>query len=250
MQNEKLYFSGTSGLVLPVKKSEYPPEFQDKTMLQYYSTLLNTLEINSSFYKLPKITTIRKWSESVPENFRFTFKVSKSITHSKQLDFSKNEVFNFMEIVNQIGDKKACLLLQFPPSVAIDKLAKVEELLQTFATVNNTGLWKIAVEFRNLSWYQSQVYKMIDKLKTTIVLHDMRGLESNFITQDTSFYYLRFHGPDPRYRGDYSANYLVQQSEVIKKYLAQKKIVYVYFNNTMGAAFSNLETLNNLIRGH
>ncbi len=81
------FYSGTSGLVLPVPKLLYPAEFQDKSRLTYYASLFNSIEINSSFYKIPQIPTVCKWAESVPDNFQFTFKLSKAITHAKGLEF-------------------------------------------------------------------------------------------------------------------------------------------------------------------
>ncbi len=78
------FYSGISGLVLPVPKAQYPPEFQDNSRLQYYASLFNSLEVNSIFYKLPRSSTIANWVESVPDNFRFTFKLSKTVTHVKK----------------------------------------------------------------------------------------------------------------------------------------------------------------------
>ncbi|HEY8898156.1 MAG TPA: DUF72 domain-containing protein, partial [Niastella sp.] len=78
------YKAGTSGLVLPVpNKQSFPPEFSDKSRLTYYASLLNSIEINSSFYKVPQPATVRKWADSVPDDFVFTFKLWQEITHVK-----------------------------------------------------------------------------------------------------------------------------------------------------------------------
>ncbi|MBA2422067.1 MAG: DUF72 domain-containing protein, partial [Chitinophagales bacterium] len=87
-------------------QSLYPPEFQGKSRLTYYASLFNSVEINSSFYKNPKISTIIKWAESVPDNFQFTFKLSKDITHSKGLDFNHEDVDRFIEAIAHVGNKK------------------------------------------------------------------------------------------------------------------------------------------------
>src|SRR3978361_2116218 len=116
------FYSGCSGLQLPVARSQYPLEFQDKSRLAYYSHLFNSIEINSIFYKLPGSSTVVKWAETVPDNFRFTFKVSKTITHVKGLQFAVKDVDDFIKTVENIGDKKGCLLAQFPPSLKIEKL--------------------------------------------------------------------------------------------------------------------------------
>jgi len=111
------FYSGTRGLVLPVPQVLYPPEFSGKSRLTYYASLFNSVEINSSFYKMPKAATVLKWADSVPQNFQFTFKLLKAVTHAKALDFSAEDVDLFIQTVNNIGNKKGCLLVQFPPSL-------------------------------------------------------------------------------------------------------------------------------------
>src|SRR5665213_1974009 len=123
------FYSGTSGLDLPVPKSQYPAEYQGKSRLQYYASLFNSLEVNSIFYKLPRSATIANWAQSVPGNFRFTCKVSKTITHAKRLQFSGKEVDDFMAAVENVGEKKGCLLAQFPPSLEISMLHHLQSLL-------------------------------------------------------------------------------------------------------------------------
>ncbi len=100
------FYSGTSGLVLPVPQSLYPTEFQDKSRLEYYASLFNSVEINSSFYKMPMISTVSKWAESVGDHFQFTFKLSKIITHVKGLDFNVEDIELFMQRIENIHNKK------------------------------------------------------------------------------------------------------------------------------------------------
>lgn len=73
---------GTSNVVLPFNKSKFPEEFKQKTRLGYYASLFNTVELNSTFYKLPMARTFGKWASEVPEDFRFSIKLWKEITHS------------------------------------------------------------------------------------------------------------------------------------------------------------------------
>ena len=82
------WYCGTSGLVLPVpNKLAYPEEYRERSRLYYYSTLFNTLEVNSSFYKLPMKRTVERWSSDVSGNFKFTYKLSKEVTHCRDLLF-------------------------------------------------------------------------------------------------------------------------------------------------------------------
>lgn len=85
MDDRQDFYTGTSGLSLPFPKHSFPPEFQDKSRLTFYASLFNSIEINSSFYKLPMASTVKKWAESVPDNFLFTFKLWREITHNKGL---------------------------------------------------------------------------------------------------------------------------------------------------------------------
>lgn len=244
---QKHFYSGTSGLVLPTNKDHFPAEFQDKSRLEYYASLFNSVEINSTFYKLPKGSTLKKWSENVPESFEFTLKLPKIITHSKNLDYSLNDLEEFIEITESITDKKGCLLIQFPPSIKIEKYNKVQSLLKDINDLVNTDSWKIAVEFRDSSWYISEVYELLEELSIALVLHDMTKAATGWNLAQNSFVYLRFHGPEPRYRGNYSDDFLKKMAEQIKLWIKEDKTVYAYFNNTMGAAFKNLETLNKYV---
>ena len=242
------FYSGTSGLNLPVPRSKYPSEFQEKSRLQYYASLFNTLEINSIFYKLPRSSTVVNWAESVPGNFRFTFKVSKIVTHVNGLQFAAKNVDDFINTVESIGDKKGCLLAQFPPSLKIEKLDQLQRLLETLSEATHNSQWKIAVEFRDPSWYEREVQELLEEYDAAMVIQDMpkSATPLNFVRGD--FVYLRFHGPEPRYRGDYSDEILKKFAGYINIWISEKKTVYVYFNNTVGAAVKNLQTLNKYVQ--
>ena len=242
-----LFYSGSSGLNLPVPQVQYPPAFQGKSRLEYYASLFNSIEINSIFYKLPRSSTVINWAESVPDNFRFTFKVSKTITHVKQLDFTNKDVVDFANVVKHIGNKKGCLLAQFPPSLKIDKLDQLQKLLEAFGDATHNDPWKLAVEFRNSSWYEREVYELLEEYDISIVIHDIPA-SATPVMDNGDFIYLRFHGPEPRYRGDYSDEFLKGKAKQIKSWMKEKKQVYVYFNNTMGAAVKNLQMLNDLVK--
>jgi uncharacterized protein YecE (DUF72 family) len=242
------FYSGTSGVDLPVPRSQYPEEFKEKTRLHYYASLFNSIEINSIFYKLPRHSTVANWAEAVPDNFRFTFKISKTITHVKGLDFKATDVEDFIHTVEHIGDKKGCLLAQFPPSLTIEKINQLQNLLETLGEATENKNWKIAMEFRNSSWYEREVYELLEEFNVSLVIHDIPKSATPFDRVKSNFIYVRFHGPEPRYRGDYSDDVLKQYATYIKEWLKEKKTVYAYFNNTAGAAIKNLQTLNGFVR--
>ena len=241
------FYSGTSGLVLPVPKVLYPPEFREKSRLIYYASLFNSIEINSSFYKLPKESTVAKWRDMVPKGFRFTFKIPKSISHARFLDFDPNEVKAFMKLISIIAHEKGCVLVQFPPSLRIDKLNAVRRLLDTLQSLDKNSDWNIAAEFRHSSWYADKTYKLLEQRSACMVIHDIPASATPLIPSTASFSYFRFHGPGGRYRGGYILNDLSKYATQIGKLIAKGKTVYCYFNNTMGDAVKDLQSLNKLV---
>jgi uncharacterized protein YecE (DUF72 family) len=236
--------SGTSGLVLPVpNKQAFPPEFRDKSRLTYYASLFNSIEVNSSFYKVPMGSTVRKWAESVPDNFTFTFKLWKEITHGKGFTPNMKDIDQFMKVINQAGEKKGSLLIQLPPGVTISKTAT---LIKIFERVQGNG-WENAIEFRHPSWYTKETYALADQYQMSIVLHDMPASYNMEFNKEAPFVYLRFHGQAGDYKGGYTDAMLQQHASEIKKWLKQGKNVYVYFNNTIGDAIQNVTTLNSMV---
>src|SRR5215218_7266013 len=194
-------YSGTSNIVVPIKQAEYPPELKGASRLQYYASLFSSVEVNSSFYKIPQAATVEKWRESVPADFRFTFKVPKAVTHAKGLQFSVAEVERFAQAVPHTRDKKGCLLVQLPPSLRRERQEELEGLLQCLR--DDAKGWKIAVEFRHISWYDRAVYRVLQSYGATLVEQDLPTSSTPPMQVAEDFTYLRFHGPDGGYRGSY-----------------------------------------------
>ena len=242
------FYSGTSGLALPVRnKLQYPAEYQDKSRLCYYSSLFNSMEINSSFYKIPQAKTIRRWADDVADNFLFTFKLWRNITHNKSLAFDPEDVKRFINVINEAGYKKGALLLQLPASITNINLRQLEILLNEIKHCDKNSKWKVAVEFRNRSWYNEEVYALLGNYRATIVMHDMPNSITPMIASVANFVYLRFHGPNGGYRGSYKDAFLYEYAQYIKQWRQDRKDVFVYFNNTMGDAVKNLITLNEYV---
>jgi uncharacterized protein YecE (DUF72 family) len=247
MPNIKFY-SGTSGLVLPFpNKASCPPQFHDKTRLNYYGSLFNSIEVNSSFYKIPQAKTVTKWASEVPQNFKFTFKFWQDITHQKGLVFNPDDLTRFMQVIAAAGDKKGSLLVQFPPSIKSDSARQLENLLSTIRNVDEEQQWDIAVEFRHKSWYTDKTYQLLDQYQMGMVIHDLPASASPLEILDHDSIYLRFHGPNGGYRGSYTEDFLSEYATYITEWLADGKTVYAYFNNTMGDAVHNLLTLNSFV---
>jgi uncharacterized protein YecE (DUF72 family) len=242
-------FTGASGLVLPVpNKQSYPPEFQDKSRLAYYSSLFNSLEVNSSFYKVPMAATVRKWTQSVPDDFRFTFKLWREITHNKELIFKADDVQRFLQVIANASEKMGCLLIQFPPSTQIKARLQLEKLLIAIHDSPDQFQGKIALEFRHKSWYHEDIYELARSFKACIVIQDLPASATPLIFDQPEHVYLRFHGPNGAYRGSYTDDFLYEYAQYLNEWKAEAKDVYVYFNNTMGNAVHNLISLNSYLK--
>jgi len=246
--NHGIFRSGTSGLVLrEPNKQAFPEEHREKHRLTYYATLFNSIEINSSFYKVPMPVTFTKWSHLVPDDFRFTVKLWREITHARGFSFNPTDIALFMKAAANLGYKKGSLLIQLPPSVAWNKFAQLERMLTLVQASDVPPAWRIAVEFRDRSWYRQETYDLLDKFQAALVLHDIPASAIYAPTDKADFIYIRFHGIKGDYKGSYTREHLQEYAEKIKNWLRQGKDVYVYFNNTIGDAVANLETLNLMV---
>jgi len=238
---------GTSGIVVPGTKETFPEEYRSASRLQYYGSLFNTLEVNSSFYKVPLPATFEKWSQEVPDDFKFTVKLWRAITHKKKLPYNPDDITTFLKAADKIGAKKGCLLIQFPTSVKIELRREVKNILKQVHALNSAPGWNICVEFRDINWYIGPVYELLDRYEASVVMHDMPGSKPPVSDEATRVVYLRFHGPDGNYRGGYSQEFLEGYAALIRTWLAKDKDVYAYFNNTIGTAFEDAQTLRKLV---
>ena len=241
-------WAGTSGLVLPVaNKQAFPEEFRAGTRLTYYASLFNSIELNSTFYKMPMPVTFSKWAGEVPVHFRFTVKLWRGITHVPGLRFSPADVNRCLYAADHLWEKKGCLLIQLPPGLKVDAAGQLERLLKTISLSDPDHSWKIAVEFRNRSWYTPEVNTLLQWYRVAYVLHDMPASASPLDPFNDEVVYLRFHGPEGNYRGSYADEFLAEYASYVNDWLKEGKTVYTYFNNTMGSALQNLMTLKTFI---
>ena len=144
---------GTSGWSYKEwKGSFYPPDLPADDMLRHYATKLPTVEINNSFYRIPREKVLMEWAAQVPPEFRFVLKASRRITHINRLTDADDSLGYFLQTVNVLGDKLGPTLFQCPPSLKLD-LPRLRDFL---ARVPRT--WRAALEFRHDSWFTDEVY--------------------------------------------------------------------------------------------
>ena len=158
---------GTSGWSYKEwKGSFYPADLPADDMLRYYSTRLATVEINNSFYRIPKETVLLDWADQVPPGFRFVLKASRRITHINRLANADGSLEYFLRTVNVLGERLGPTLFQCPPSLRKD-LARLRDFL---ALVPRT--WRAAMEFRHASWFTDEVYDALREHDVALVAVD------------------------------------------------------------------------------
>src|ERR1700722_17934499 len=150
-------FIGTAGWTIPAQyKSAFPGE---GSHLQRYASRLNCAEINSSFYRPHKRATYEKWAASVPDGFRFSVKVPRTITQKHRFAHYGDKLDQFLEEAAGLGDKLGVLLAQLPPSLVYDPDA-AEAFFRDLAQANVT----MACEPRHISWFTSDCEKVLKRL--------------------------------------------------------------------------------------
>jgi uncharacterized protein YecE (DUF72 family) len=195
--------TGTSGIVVPGPKTTFPEAYQTTSRLTYYATLFNSVEMNSTFYRIPQPKTVAAWAAETGPGFDFTLKLWRDITHTNALAEDLSGLVRFLEAARELGPKKGCLLLQFPPSNTIRQLPAVSALLTALATADPAREWRKAVEFRHASWYAEETFELLDHHGASLVLHDKGPARNARLNEGAAFVYLRFHGPQGNYRASF-----------------------------------------------
>ena len=238
---------GTSNIVIPGSRDSFPAPYNLKSRLHYYAFFFDTVEINQTFYKLPRAATFERWAGEVGDAFQFTLKLSRDITHFKHLKGDLAFLDNFLYAADTLKEKKGCLLLQFPGKITLEYFNEVEAILQKATSADEHSQWKVAVELRHLSWHTGETYELLNSFGATLVMQDKPASKMMEQVTNAPLVYMRLHGPLGDYRGSYTDEFLKQQADRIIQLAAEGKTVYLYFNNTIGNAFNNAITLTGMI---
>ncbi len=162
----KLY-AGTSGYSYKEWKGFfYPEKMPADQMLSFYATKLPAVEINNTFYRLPKRDVIDLWSSQVPPEFKFVIKASQKITHMRRLKGAEDETSYLMDTVSTLEKKLGVVFFQLPPNFKKD----TERLGAFLETLPKNIL--IAFEFRNATWFDDEVYGMLRARNVALCLAD------------------------------------------------------------------------------
>lgn len=212
----------------------YPDKLSRERWLEFYAERFDSVEINSSFYHLPRISTLESWRKRTPAYFVFVLKGSRFVTHRKNLKDCEDALKQFYDIAGSLKNKLAAVLWQLPPQLNVDT-----DRLQKFVAILPSHPPAV-LEFRNHTWYTEKVYSIMKRYNVSLCLHDMPSVCCPDIAVGPLLY-LRFHGPEGKYKGSYSNEFLKQRAEVAKK--LAKSDIYAFFNNDFGGyAVTNART--------
>jgi uncharacterized protein YecE (DUF72 family) len=183
--------AGTSGYSYKEWKGPfYPDKMKPADMLAFYAGKLPAVEINNTFYRMPKKTVVESWAEQVPEDFRFAIKASRRITHFKRLKETEEETGFLLGNLEVLGDRLGVVLFQLPPNLKCDV-----SRLENFLALLPEGL-PAAFEFRHGSWRDEAVHQRLRDRNFAIVAVDAEDAERPELISTASWAYLRLRRPD------------------------------------------------------
>ena len=241
--NERKIHIGTSGWGYKHWKGNfYPEDIPQKDWLQFYiSKGFCTVELNSPFYHLPKKSTYEKWRNSVPEDFIFSVKASRYITHIKKLYEAKESVEKFFDSAVELKSNLGPVLFQLPPGWKFDK-DRLQNFLKDLPVKN-----RYTFEFRNDTWWNDETLGLLKDNNIAFCIYELGGtITPKEITAD--FVYIRLHGPGSKYQGDYDKKTLSEWANSFTGWKNDGKDIFCYFDNDQkGYAAKNALELNELI---
>lgn len=234
---------GCSGWVYPHWRGDfYPEKLPVKRWFEFYAEQFDTVEINNSFYRLPKAETFEAWRKQAPPGFRYTVKANRFLTQAKKLKDCAEPIARMMAPVRALGEALGPILYQLPPRfrVNLDRLDEFLGLLPKDVTH--------VFEFREKSWLTEEMLAVLDRHGVSFCTHDMPGLESPRWAVGP-IAYVRFHGGQGKYWGRYSDEALLGWAGWIAEQARGGRDVWAYFNNDIGgAAIHDALTLKAMVR--
>ncbi|TET34497.1 MAG: DUF72 domain-containing protein [Anaerolineales bacterium] len=208
----------------------YPAGTSKTAYLEQYAERLPAVEIDSTFYGVPRATTVQKWRERTPPGFRFAAKFPKLITHEKKLDRALGDAEEFIGTMQALGDKLAVLVLQFAYDFTPDLYDRLDSFLAALP-----GGTRYAVEVRNRGWLKPELREMLSQHNAALVLQDLHYMPKlDWITAD--FTVIRWLGR----RKDIArfdeiqidrSQEMGEWAQKVSRFLSDGVNVYGFFNN-------------------
>jgi uncharacterized protein YecE (DUF72 family) len=225
------------------RETVYPKGVPQRQWLPYYATLFDTVEVNATFYRLPSRDTVEAWIENTPDDFVFSLKASRYLSHIKRLRGIANGIARLSEGIEPLlsTPKMGPLLWQLPETFHRDD-ERLAEALDAFPE------WRHCIEFRHESWFAPDVMAMLREHQVALVIgdHPERPFQLHELTADWT--YVRLHHGKRGRRGNYSASELETWRRRIAAWRSEAE-VFVYCNNDWEAfAVKNASWLRDRFR--
>jgi uncharacterized protein YecE (DUF72 family) len=222
---------GTSGWTYAAWRGPfYPTSIAKRDWLRFYATQFPTTEINGSFYRTPSLEAVQTWRDQTPNDFVFSWKASKFITHWKRLSENCENSIALMETrLRVLAPKVAVVLFQLPPKFT----ANAERLGNFLGMLPREFCY--AFEFRHRSWYHDDILELLQRHDAALCISDHHDAPSPWRVT-ARHVYVRGHGPAGDYRDSYSTRTLQRWAEEIRRWRSEGRDVLVYFDNDQKAA--------------
>ena len=238
MSSDSPIYIGCAGWALSSKVSSRFPT--GSSHLERYAQVFPSVEINSSFYRPHQPKTYARWAESVPDAFRFSVKVPRSITHQLKLRDADAPTRVFMGQVAALEDKLGCLLLQLPPSLALNKL----EAQRFFSVLRDVCKVPVVCEPRHASWFSPEAADMMRDAGIACVRAHPLPIVGVEPAGDPNRLYIRLHGAPDIYYSAYDHAFIIAVATRIAEARQRGQKVWCIFDNTArGEAIPNALSL-------
>ncbi len=214
--------------------------------LSRYARRFNAVEINSSFYRPHRRTTYERWAGSTPAAFRFSVKMPKSITHTARLAATEDQIDQFVDEIAGLGRKLGVVLMQLPPSMALDNRIAAE----FFTALRQRFTGAVVCEPRHATWFEQGATTLLRRFDIGRVGADPAIIQRAATpTTSSGIGYYRLHGSPRMYYSSYSSDALTALAARIDKAAARGTDIWCIFDNTAaGAALDNAIELQTLVR--
>jgi len=232
MNNAKLHI-GTSGWsYIDWKSGFYPAHLKQAEYLNFYSNRFATVEVDSSFYAIPRMTTVENWYAQTPANFIFSPKAPQIVTHSKRLTEAWPEWETFIRTMGVLKEKLGPIVLQFDYRFTFKEHFEQLEIFLSEQPYEG----RLCVEIRNKDWHRPEFYEMLRKHKVALVLNDLYYMP-RVIELTADFTYIRLLGNRKQIPSDFSHVRIPRDKDIswwtekINRFLKKELEVFVYSNN-------------------
>jgi uncharacterized protein YecE (DUF72 family) len=226
----------------------YPDSTKQSDYLPHYAKRFNSVEVDSTFYAIPRKTTVQNWYDKTPDTFTFSLKVPQIITHEKRLNNCESEWNQFVQTAQLLKHKLGPIVLQFDYKFQFNEHVSI---LSEFLKSHNFNDLKLCIEIRNKDWHNLDFYDLLRKHNVALVLNDLYYMP-RIIELTSDFVYVRLLGNRKQIPDDFSHVRVNRDKDLdwwaewVNQFIEKELEVWVYSNNRyQGHAPSTITELQN-----